>query len=294
MDENQKKLYRVLPPNFEALFKYLQEGYSSYQPSRQAALFHARFPDGVRINQYDDTDCLCNTFESYSGVLACPNYSEYYYRYDAFPDTMREKLRFKHFGLSLYKAGLPFLSEDQYCNDFLNDTIKSRRIHAFCGAKNLDPFLLPVYDRYLGKMKQIVNLDYQEFESALGRLTEQYQLEEVLDLNECNGCSGIYLLVLEMYKQLYIGQSTNIKARIINHWNRKDLVSGCCIDTFRAKDTKRIFVMKDRDGRFRNHHNDIEIKMIGSVDPKFLLNIMPGGDWIGDIHDPDGIVYMVE
>ena len=78
--------------------------------------------------------------------------------------------------------------------------------------------------------------------------------EEVDDLNVYQFSSGYYLMVLDGYKQAYIGQSTDIYKRIRQHWSTTKpfdrvlfpmyAVKKSCfsIDFFRALDTTRIYV----------------------------------------------------
>lgn len=93
------------------------------------------------------------------------------------------------------------------------------------------------------------------FLAALDEALERFpSLEEVRDLNEWNGVSGVYVLVLDDYKQFYVGQATargGIRKRIVVHWQKKPafdrMLSGApersimSIDCFRALDTTRIF-----------------------------------------------------
>lgn len=79
-------------------------------------------------------------------------------------------------------------------------------------------------------------------------------LEDVHDLNEWRGRCGAYVLVLDGYKQFYVGQTTapgGIRQRILVHWQKKPafdrMLSGpaersiMSVDCFRALDTTRIF-----------------------------------------------------
>lgn len=85
-------------------------------------------------------------------------------------------------------------------------------------------------------------------------------LEEVRDLNEWRGVRGAYLLVLDEYKQFYVGQATSaggIRQRIMVHWQKKPafdrMLSGpaersiMSIDCFRAFDTTHIFAASSDD-----------------------------------------------
>ena len=47
------------------------------------------------------------------------------------------------------------------------------------------------------------------------------KIKEVKNLNDYSGVAGVYILVLDKYKQVYIGQTnTCIKTRIMSHWRK--------------------------------------------------------------------------
>lgn len=99
------------------------------------------------------------------------------------------------------------------------------------------------------------------FDAALDEVLQRFpSLEEVRDLNEWDGVRGVYLLVLDGYKQFYVGQATacgGIRKRIVVHWQKKPafdrMLSGppersiMSIDCFRALDTTRIFAARTDD-----------------------------------------------
>ena len=99
-------------------------------------------------------------------------------------------------------------------------------------------------------------LDYEDFNAKLNdflSLKRNSNLKEVSDLNLYKKSSGIYILVLDKYKQVYIGQATkSITQRIVRHWRRKiefdSILVGktnetkISIDSFGIMDTSRIFV----------------------------------------------------
>ena len=98
-------------------------------------------------------------------------------------------------------------------------------------------------------------LPREGFLAALDEVLRRFScLQEVRDLNEWEGVPGVYLLVLDEYKQFYVGQATargGIRKRIVVHWQKKPafdrMLSGppersiMSIDCFRALDTTRIF-----------------------------------------------------
>ncbi|MEF2978101.1 GIY-YIG nuclease family protein [Subtercola sp. YIM 133946] len=95
----------------------------------------------------------------------------------------------------------------------------------------------------------------------------------------------IYIMILDDYKQAYIGQSVNLRRRIKGHWagmlqfdrllwgQPHESVLG--IDVFRPLDTTRFYAAKTRNGY------DLEEKLVGSIRPDYLLNRIGGGQMFG-------------
>ena len=102
-------------------------------------------------------------------------------------------------------------------------------------------------------MKYFESLDYNDFDKKLKLFVKKNRFIEANNLDDLV-VSGIYILVLDKYKQIYIGMSDNIRKRILNHWSRKKdfdrLIFGkveksiLSIDSFGALDTTRIFYKK--------------------------------------------------
>jgi hypothetical protein len=126
-------------------------------------------------------------------------------------------------------------------------------------------------------------LSAREFAEALdGLLTKHKNLRPVTDLTALDGAEGVYVMVLDFYKQAYIGQAVDIRARIKRHWGGTKqfdrLIFGSkqtsvlSIDSFRALDTTRIFAAKTTRGL------QLEERLVKAVPPDFLLNRVPGGD----------------
>ncbi len=62
-------------------------------------------------------------------------------------------------------------------------------------------------------------LDINEFNEEVNKFIDKYEnLEEIKDLSKLKGFRGLYLMVLDEYKQVYIGQSSDIRKRIRQHW----------------------------------------------------------------------------
>ena len=105
------------------------------------------------------------------------------------------------------------------------------------------------------------------------------------DLNKWEGKQGLYVMVLDEFKQAYIGVTSSdggIKARIRQHWSSSKAFdrllwgrvdeSIISIDSFRALDTTRIYAAKVRNPL------SLENKVIDSLPSKFVLNRVIGGD----------------
>lgn len=123
----------------------------------------------------------------------------------------------------------------------------------------------------------------KDFMAALTEMLEAHKnLKRVTDLSAWDGVEGVYVMVLDFYKQAYIGQADDIRARIKRHWSGTHkfdrLIFGTketsvlSIKSFRALDTTRIFAAKTTRGL------QLEERLVKAVPPDFLLNRVPGGD----------------
>lgn len=103
-------------------------------------------------------------------------------------------------------------------------------------------------------MEFFKNINKEEFDEYLSKFVKKNKFNEVDDLNLLKATQGIYIMVLDEYKQVYIGTAAynaNIKNRIMTHWSSKKhfrrLINGriensiLSIDSFGALDTTRIF-----------------------------------------------------
>ncbi len=138
-------------------------------------------------------------------------------------------------------------------------------------------------------MMFIRRLDQQCFDDGLAALLAEFsELREVPDLRTVLGEPGIYVMVLDRYRQLYVGQSGDVARRIRNHWTRSKpldrLVFGdvessiLSIDTFRALDTTRLFVATGATLDDPYERDRLERKMAAAIDPDLSLNRIAGGD----------------
>lgn len=278
----------------EELDRRVQEYYEKYEAPFVRKLFAIKFPNGVKVNQYDRRDALVRSFDSFEQILQCKQYKDYYYRYDVYSRSKRGKLFLNYFGVNIQPFGSPKLEEDLFFNTVLNKTILSASFPKMKGIPDCDPFFKPLYYHFHQKMKMISALDPIDFEKTISVFLQTWPVVEISDLSFLKNVSGIYCMVLDEYKQCYIGKSNNIKQRIMQHWSRDEKANGTNIDTFRAYDTTRIFVLSIEKNTYEKRINQLEEMMISSINEKYLLNIMPGGDIIGNIHDPSSIYIYPE
>ena len=125
-------------------------------------------------------------------------------------------------------------------------------------------------------------LQHEDFEKALSKLIKSNKkIREIFDLDSCKGICGIYVMVLDEYKQMYIEQASDIKRRILKHWSTKKpfdrLIFGrvdnsiLSIDSFGALDTTRIFILE-------TYALDSNEKItVGKVPSIYKLNRIGGG-----------------
>lgn len=142
-------------------------------------------------------------------------------------------------------------------------------------------------------LKFYTELDSEEFNKNLDKvlkLKKNNGLKKVTDLKEYIGKKGIYIMVLDKYKQIYIGQSKrDVVEQIINHWKRKvefeNLLIGkvneskLSIDTFGMLDTTRIYI-EDIDPLYYNNSEKIDKReeyLINSIPEQYLINKVGGG-----------------
>ena len=105
--------------------------------------------------------------------------------------------------------------------------------------------------------------------------------KEIADLAPLSRVSGYYIMVLDKYKQVYIGSSQDIRVRILSHWSKQKefdrLIFGrkedsiLSIDSFRAYDTTRIFVYPT------DNYIKLENDFINMFSKEFVLNRTSGG-----------------
>jgi len=131
-------------------------------------------------------------------------------------------------------------------------------------------------------MAFFAQLPADAFEEALIEMLRKHKyLRPVTDLTTLDDEMGIYVMVLDGYKQAYIGQAWDIRKRVKRHWNGTKQfdrllfpdkeTSVLSIDSFRALDTTRIFAAKTILGE------ELEQRLVNTFPPDFLLSRVPGG-----------------
>ena len=125
-------------------------------------------------------------------------------------------------------------------------------------------------------------LAVDEFETAIAKvLVKGRSLRPVDNLADWEGVEGVYVMVFDRLKQIYVGQSINVRKRVRQHWvGRKSfdrLVFGTPydsilpVDELRALDTTRLYA-----ARSLNRYA-LEERIERVADPRFTLNRSSGG-----------------
>lgn len=140
--------------------------------------------------------------------------------------------------------------------------------------------------RFELNMKYFKSLSYEKFNEELDKFVALNKFCEIKDLNSVAGIYGHYVMVLDEYCQVYIGTASRndgIKERIPQHWREKislaRLDGGECgsihIDSFRAKDTTRIFVWRDDECIFSEDYTANELwegRLVAQFPIDYCLN----------------------
>lgn len=178
----------------------------------------------------------------------------------------------KHFNLDIMEKESNNISSETY----LNLKFKNR------DDEFIEEQTKRIKYNYELNMKYFDSLDKDRFNKYLSNFMNENNFEEVFDLKKYRMVPGIYVLVLDKYKQVYIGLSERgITERIKQHWNAKKdperLIFGrafnsvLSIDSFGALDTTRIFI------KTKGNLYAVENKIVDEFDDKYLLNRTIGG-----------------
>lgn len=160
-------------------------------------------------------------------------------------------------------------------NDIMGNTYKD----AWCQELYKDIMLN--YEFNIAYLNQLSRISFKRGVTKFVKNNPEFI--EIKDLNLYHNKSGYYILIVDDYKQLYIGKASELTTRIRQHWNaRKDfdrllypfgavMTSKISIDSFRALDTTRIFIYQTDD-----ISADEEV-YINQFDKKYVLNRIKGG-----------------
>jgi hypothetical protein len=185
----------------------------------------------------------------------------------------------KHFGVVVRskKYGLK-VTRENYVNISSKSSFRTGYVYTkeYCASHAI--WSLINYDL---NMSYFDALDKKEFDQEITNFLKlNTGFDQITDLQRFEGSRGYYLLVLDEYKQAYVGTSSNIAKRIKEHWNKHvrfdRLIFGgvdnsiLSIDSFRALDTTRIYVSLDNSGYE-------EAQLIECIPKKFDCNRTIGG-----------------
>lgn len=202
----------------------------------------------------------------------------------------------KHFGVTIKRFKYSFhINRDEFAlfdpvpslpafSCFIEDRAYTDETHSKYSqewGKRYRELCLKNYDLTMEYYKR---LNKDEFNKAVNDFLDSHRrFKEVTNLDEYKEIEGYYIMILDEYKQAYIGKASNIKKRIRSHWsNTKKFdrvllpaynykTSGFSIDFFRALDTTRIYAYKHK------ITNGIESRLVDSFPSKFSVNRI-GGD----------------
>lgn len=212
--------------------------------------------------------------ESYTKV---PAHNEILKNWDKWK-KQKDELEFDEFYTRICPPGLKFekqddklILSDEYCKRYQNMCLQN-------------------YDL---NMKFINKLDKTNFNKTIDKVVKKYNMIEIKNLEECKNKTGIYMAILDKYKQLYIGQTTrDLRLRILSHWKVKpkfDRVlfgrvneSVIGYDSYGALDTTRIFVIYEVD---KNRIDRIEEKLVKKIPKEYQTNRIGGGIHLNSLKD---------
>jgi len=217
----------------------------------------------------DELSNFYNSDEDYKSILD---------RTVSLNEQLKDKKKFKKISV----RELNFIS----MFDWEKDITGSHYTDEWCSKQQKD-----VMENYDLNIEFFNCLDRIEFDAQIDSFKEKYaQFKEITDLNPYMDGSGYYVLIVDEYKQLYVGTSITIGKRIRQHWNARKQFDRLLFpmgaidksiipfDSFRALDTTRVLVY-ETDEVF-----DIEDEFIKQFDARFVCNRMAGGIPQGLLH----------
>lgn len=209
----------------------------------------------------------------------------------------------EHFGVTLLQpeADLRLSRENYICTTrdgryYLED---GRLKHS---PERWEPLRQAALENFDRTMAYCDRLDQGAFADAIEAVRGRFpQLEAVEDLGRWRDVHGVYVMVLDRYRQAYVGLARSrggIRQRILVHWQRKlafnRLLSGpaaesiLSIDSFRALDTTRILAAatgRPREAGAREAASRLERAVFEALPGEFLCNRTLAGDLPGGLHE---------
>ena len=220
------------------------------------------------------------TFVQVMEELNVKKQSDDYFKLACYKDVPNDYISDTHFGCKCRKIGGLKISEGIYCNSVLNHDVK-RYLDNISFEKKHSSFR-SIVRRYLCFRDAIqISKNDDKFNEWSAEFFSKSPWQEVTDLNKYNEINGIYALILDEYDKCYIGQSKDIKKRILQHW-RTDRLGTYGIDIFRAKDTTRIYAFQVS----KEETNQNEYDYVQEIPPEYRLNVLQGGNF--DFHIKNG------
>lgn len=185
---------------------------------------------------------------------------------------------------------------EEYINQFIPGNWKYRKALYDFSDSFYKPYYSDMWYKIFGEaltknyninIEHFNKLSKDDFDNALKQFLDNYPFfYEIDDLSDSKyECPGYYVLVLDRYKQVYIGMGGNIKKRVLDHFKKivkydrrifgKTEESKISIDSFGCFDTTRIFVHPDSLVSWGISHED---ELINAFDNKFVTNRIRGDE----------------
>ena len=202
-------------------------------------------------------------------------------------DMLLNKPKIIHFGMKLkytdenhYK-----MSKENYVDSSRKSSFHKYEIYTEEKYNEYYKDALLNYDINMRKFCKITQEEFQNYLSNYITTLQQKGIEvnKIYELKDIT-CSGVYLMILGKYKQIYIGASKNMAERIKQHWVRKKPIdrlvfgsiehSKISIECYKALDTTEIYAVKTKNDTeaFKIEHTIIEL-----ADEKYVMNRIEGG-----------------
>lgn len=170
------------------------------------------------------------------------------------------------------------LTREKYIPELTNSARE-----CFANEREIRKYEKDCLKNYDLNMKFFSKLQSEEFNKELNNFLKNHkEFHQIEDLNETKKQSGYYIMVLDEYKQIYIGTSnSSIYDRIRRHMSSKQdydrllfgtvHTSRLSINSFRPLDTTRIYCY------YTNETFINEDRYIDELSDKFILNRTIGG-----------------